>query len=82
MNNDYYRRVKNICELEDISTTRFVRDAVDAALKKLEKKHRIDPDIKIVVYTGPDGKKHFHGMAPVVEQTPEVDPANRNPFGI
>lgn len=56
---EYYERMKNICELEGISTTKFVKRAVDAALEKLEEDYGINPKWKISIYTDKNGKKRY-----------------------
>ena len=59
---EYYTRLKNVCELDGTTVTKFVKKAMDEALKAREKKLGIDPEQKIVIYEDENGKKQFRRL--------------------
>lgn len=60
--NDYYRRLKNVAELEDTTATKLIKALVDKELRKLEKKYGIDPDWEVIVFTDSVGVKRYRRL--------------------
>ena len=66
--NEYYTRLKNVCELDGTTVSKFVRNAIDSALTAREKRLGIDPSWRLVIFEDKDGHKQFRRAAEVDER--------------